>query len=48
MPFQHTLYRIDQGLKALAPTSLGKEELLEDFLFQDIGILNDRWLLIGR
>jgi len=48
MPFQHTLYRIDQGLKALAPTSLEREEILEDFIFQDIGILNDRWLLIGR
>ncbi|WP_243321295.1 endonuclease NucS domain-containing protein [Geothrix sp. SG200] len=48
MPFQHTLYRIDQGLKALSPTSLGKEELLEDFIFQDVSILNERWLLIGR
>lgn len=48
MPFQHTLYRIDQGLKALTLTSLDKEESLEGFIFQDIGILNDRWLLIGR
>lgn len=48
MPFQHTLYRIDQGLKVLTPASLDKEEALEDFIFQDIGILNNRWLLIGR
>ena len=30
MPFQHTLYRIDQGLKRLDPTTMEREEILED------------------
>jgi len=48
MPFQHTLYRIDQGLTKLSPDKLEKEAHLEDYIAQDMGILNDRWMLIGR
>lgn len=48
MPFQHTLYRIDQGLTKLSPDKLEKEAHLEDYIAQDMGILSDRWMLIGR
>lgn len=48
MPFQHTLYRIDQGLSKLSPGKLDNEEQLEEYIFQDMSILSDRWMLIGR
>lgn len=32
MPFQHTLYRIDQGFQRLSPTTLEKEAVLEDHI----------------
>lgn len=48
MPFQHSLYRIDQGLQRLSLVPLEKEEILENHIAQDVGILNDRWMIIGR
>jgi len=48
MPFQHTLYRIDQGLIRLSQTTLEKEAVLEDHIAQAISILDERWMLIGR
>ena len=48
MPIQHALYRIDQGLKKLTITTLEKESVLEDLIAQDVGILDARWMLIGR
>jgi len=48
MPFQHALYRIDQGLTRLSLDKLEKEAVLEDHIAKDMGILNDRWMLIGR
>lgn len=48
MPFQHSLYRIDQNLIRLNPDKLEKESILEEHIAQDIGILSDRWLLLGR
>jgi len=48
MPFQHTLYRIGQGLTKLSPDKLEKEAVLEDYISQDMNILSDRWMLIGR
>lgn len=48
MPFQHTLYNIGQELTRLIPTKMDKEEVLEEFIHQDMSILNERWMLIGR
>jgi len=48
MPFQHSIYRIDEKLTRLSLTSLEKESILEEHIAEDIGILDDRWLLIGR
>jgi hypothetical protein len=48
MPFQHSIYRIGQGLVRLAADKLEKEAILEEHIAQDIGILNENWLLIGR
>lgn len=48
MPIQHALYRFDQGLKKLSSAALEKEEILEDMIAQDLSILDERWMLIGR
>lgn len=48
MPFEHALWKIGGKLSRLAPAALDDEEALEDYISTDIGILNDRWMLIGR
>jgi RecB family endonuclease NucS len=48
MPFEHALWRIDQGLSRLAPATLARELDLEGYIDDDVSILNERWLLIGR
>ncbi|MFT6031062.1 MAG: hypothetical protein ACI8O8_002810, partial [Oleiphilaceae bacterium] len=48
MAVQHGIWKIGEKPKALKPIHLDSEELLEQQIFQDISILSDDWLLIGR
>jgi hypothetical protein len=48
MPIRHAIWRVGPQPRALAESSLGKEELLEQMIAADPSILSDRWLLIGR
>lgn len=48
MPIEHALWRIDQKLTRLTEATLESERALEDYITSDIGILNERWMLIGR
>ena len=50
MPLEHALWRIGTGgaLTRLVVAKMETEEALEDFIFRDVAILNDGWLIIGR
>lgn len=48
MPFEHALWRIDNGLNRLTSAVLDNESLLEECIHSDIRILNVGWLIIGR
>ena len=48
MPFKQSLWKIGQKPKALVPSKLKNEELLEDMIENDSSILEDEWLIIGR
>jgi len=48
MAVQHGIWKIGNKPQALQPIQLDSEELLEQQIFEDISILNENWLLIGR
>jgi RecB family endonuclease NucS len=48
MPFEHALWRIDSSLNHLSSAVLESEAVLEDYIHDDVSILNDGWLVIGR
>jgi hypothetical protein len=48
MAVKHGIWKIGKKPQALKPIQLDSEELLEQQIFEDISILNDNWLLIGR
>ncbi len=48
MPVEHAIWKVTETPKRLAESALDSEQMLEDLIFKDIGILNDEWLLIGR
>jgi RecB family endonuclease NucS len=48
MPIKQSLWKIGQKPKALLPSKLKNEELLEDMIESDSSILEDEWLIIGR
>jgi len=48
MPLEHALWRIGNSLARLPVAKMDTEDLLEDYIFRDITILNDGWLIIGR
>ena len=48
MPLELAVWRIDGGLRGIAPTGLDLEERLEDLLDQDVTIANPGWMVIGR
>lgn len=48
MPIYHAIWKV--GIKAapLTEMSLGKRALLEQMIIDDLAMISDRWLLIGR
>jgi hypothetical protein len=48
MAVQHGIWKIGNKPQALKPIRIDSEDLLEQQIFEDISILNDSWLLIGR
>ncbi|MDM3871376.1 endonuclease NucS [Porticoccus sp. W117] len=48
MAVQHGIWKIGSKPQALKPIQLDSEELLEQQIFEDVSILNESWLLIGR
>jgi len=48
MPLEHALWRIGNSLARLPVAKMDTEDLLEDYIFRDITILTDGWLIIGR
>ena len=48
MPIEHAIWRIGERPNRLEECTLPKEQDLEDLIFQDITVLNEQWLLIGR
>ncbi len=48
MPVEHAIWRLGDTPQKLDVWKLDNEKDLEDLISQDISILNDKWLLIGR
>jgi len=48
MPIEHAIWKINGAAVPLQRHGLDSEDELEQLLFQNLGILNDQWLLIGR
>lgn len=48
MPIEHAIWRIDDNLKRLSKSKLKSENELEDMICQDMTILYEHWLPIGR
>jgi len=48
MTVEHAIWKVGDIPTRLEDGSLENEEMLEELIFKDIGILNDQWLLIGR
>jgi len=48
MPIRHAVWRVGEKPIPLPEVSLGKELMLEKMIVEDLSILSDRWLLIGR
>jgi hypothetical protein len=48
MAVQHGIWKIGEKPQALKFIKLDSEQLLEQQIFEDISILNENWLLIGR
>ena len=48
MPLELGVWRIDNGLKEVAATSMDRENRLEDILAKDVSIASPNWMIIGR
>ena len=48
MPVEHALWKLGEKAKRLPDSKLQSEKDLEDLICDDISILNENWLLIGR
>jgi len=48
MAIEHSLWKVGSKPQNIAPLKLESESFLEEQIAQDISILNDGWLLIGR
>lgn len=48
MPIEHAIWRIDDNLKRLSKGKLKSENELEDMICEDMTILYEHWLPIGR
>ena len=48
MPIRHAIWRFGTKPQLLEEVTLGKEALLEQMIVDDLTILSDRWMLIGR
>ncbi|MBT3363118.1 MAG: DUF91 domain-containing protein [Chloroflexi bacterium] len=48
MPVNQSIWRVDEKPTKLSSSSLSSENELEDMICEDISILNEKWLPIGR
>ncbi len=48
MPVEHVIWRIGNPPERLQHSKLDDEHMLEELIFEDMAILNEQWLLIGR
>lgn len=48
MPIEHAIWKMGETPDRLEESSLANEQELEDLICQDISVLNDQWLLMGR
>jgi len=48
MPMRHAIWKVGTKPEPLTEVSLGKESLLEQMIVEDLTILSDRWMLIGK
>ena len=48
MPIEHQVWKIGESPQQLATAALFDENELEDMISQDINVLSDLWMLIGR
>jgi hypothetical protein len=48
MPIEHQVWKIGESPQQLQTASLIDENELEDMICQDISVLSDQWMLIGR
>jgi hypothetical protein len=48
MPIKQAIWSVGQNPKPLSSSELSSEKILEDMIENDISILSDNWMLIGR
>jgi len=48
MPIEQSIWKVADKPQQLKEQVLEKEDILENMIFKDVGILNENWLLIGR
>tara|TARA_R110002110_G_scaffold147129_2_gene337341 strand:- start:39956 stop:41047 length:1092 start_codon:yes stop_codon:yes gene_type:complete len=48
MAIEHSIWKVGNKPEKISPLKLDSEDFLEEQIAQDISILNDGWLLIGR
>jgi len=48
MPIRHGIWTVGKKPVPLSPSRLPNEQLLEEMILSDPGILSDQWMLIGR
>lgn len=48
MPIEQSIWNISGNPKRLQEDQVDSELLLEDLIINDVGILNDNWLIVGR
>ncbi|MAY01827.1 MAG: hypothetical protein CMQ38_02470 [Gammaproteobacteria bacterium] len=48
MAIEHSIWKVGNKPEKITPLKLDSEDFLEEQIAQDISILNDGWLLIGR
>lgn len=48
MPIRHAIWKVGEKPVSLSEVSLGSEAMLEQMITEDLGILSNRWMLIGR
>lgn len=48
MPIQHAIWKVGVQPAPLSPTKLASEQVLEDMIVREPGILSAEWMIIGR